>query len=202
MASGKMVTDEQLHKNYIRLAKIIHPDLNPDDPDADQKFQELQEEYFKAQKLLADKSHYQASISITLKEAILGGERFFSTDDGDHKFVLTVPAGVKNKQTILYRGISMNSVKDAILHIKIFINLPSKFSIVGDQLILEEKVSFWKLKFGGLYTITGPDGRKIIVTIPKNTKNGKMFKVKDEGLMNRVEKKRHPLYIQFFGRII
>jgi DnaJ-class molecular chaperone len=200
--SNQHISTEQLHQNYIRLAKILHPDINPDDPDSDQKFQELQEQYYKAQKIIGIKAQYQASISITLKEAILGAERFFSTDEGNHKFVLSVPAGVKNKQTVLYRGIAINTIKDAVLHIKVFINLPTKFSIIGDKLVLKESITFWKLKFGGSYIIDGPDGQKISVTIPKNTKSGKMFRVKNRGLFNRVENKRDFLYVQFFGRII
>jgi hypothetical protein len=68
------ITTEQLHRNYIKLAKIIHPDHNPNDSYADLKFQELQEQYEKAQKLLNIKTQYQASISISLKESILGTE--------------------------------------------------------------------------------------------------------------------------------
>jgi DnaJ-class molecular chaperone len=199
---SKAITEEKLRHNYIRLAKILHPDLNPDNLNADKQFQELQEQYKKAQKILGIKIHYQASVSITLKEAIIGTERYFSTDDDNQKFVLHIPAGVKNHQTILFRGLAINSIKDAVLHIKVFINLPTKFSIIGDQLILKENISFWKLYFGGTTYIEGPDGKRINLVIPKKTKNGKMFKVNGAGLLDRVTNKRLPLYIQFFGCLI
>ena len=195
------ITTEQLHRNYIKLAKIIHPDHNPNDSYADLKFQELQEQYEKAQKLLNSKTQYQASISISLKESILGTERFFVTDEGN-RFMLMIPAGVKNHQTVQFHGISLNSIKSAILHIKVFINIPSNFIIVGDNLILNQNISFWKLYFGGSYNIIGPDETTISVIIPPKTKNGKMFRVKKAGLWNRINKLREPLYIQFFGSII
>jgi DnaJ-class molecular chaperone len=198
----KTVTSEELRTKYIRLAKVLHPDHNPNDPDADQKFQELQKQYEKARKILGVKTQYQASISITLKESILGTERFFTTDDGKQKFSLSIPAGVKNKQTISFRGITVNSVTDTALHIKILIDVPHDFSIVGEQLILKESVSYWKLFFGGKHKITGATGNQIIITVAKRTKSEKMFKVRGEGLWNRVENKRNPLYIQFFGSII
>lgn len=197
----KTTSSEQLHKNYIRLAKVLHPDHNSGNPDSDKKFQELQEQYEKAQKLLGMKTQYQASTNISLQESITGTERFFVTDD-NQRFLLTIPAGVKQRQTMLYRGLLLNSVKDSVLHIKVHITLPTKFSIVGDNLILKETISFWKLYFGGDYEIVGPDGTKIAVKIPRKTKNGKMFKVKNAGLWNRQEKRREPLYNQFFGSII
>lgn len=199
--SDQNISSDQLHQNYIKLAKILHPDLNPDDPDADKKFQDLQEQYEKAQKLLGNKAQYQASVSIPLSEAISGTERFFVSDDGK-RFLLTIPAGVKNKQTILYRGIQVNSDNDAVLHIRVHIDAPTKFKIIGDHLILNEHIPFWKLIFGGRHEITGPDGKIIPVTIPRKTKNGKMFKVQNAGLWNRADKKRDPLYIQFFGSAI
>jgi DnaJ-class molecular chaperone len=84
----------------------------------------------------------------------------------------------------------------------VFINIPSNFIIVGDNLILNQNISFWKLYFGGSYNIIGPDETTISVIIPPKTKNGKMFRVKKAGLWNRINKLREPLYIQFFGSII
>jgi DnaJ-class molecular chaperone len=195
------ISEKQLHTNYIKLAKIIHPDHNSNDPLADVKFQELQQQYEKAQKLIESKPQYQASVSISLKESILGCERYFVNDD-NYKFVLNIPAGVKNKQTILYRDLNINSVKNTILHIKILIDLPKDYTISGDTLILKTSVHFWKLYFGGEYKIKTPDGLQIPVLIPKKTKSGKMFRILKYGLWNRAEKKRDPLYVQIFGRFI
>ena len=101
----------------------------------------------------------------------------------------------------MFKDLSVNTIKNVVLHIKVYINVPSNFKIVGERLVLIEEVPFWRLIFGGDYTITGPTGDQIPVKIPKKTKNGKFFKVKDKGLHNRLKKQRDPLYIQFFGSI-
>ena len=198
---SKANIEEQLHRNYIRLAKIVHPDLNPNNPDADRAFQTLQEQYEKAQRLIGANTQYQAVISISLKEAVEGTDRYFSADN-NQKFVLHIPAGVKHRQTVLFRQLSVDFKKDVVLHIKVLINLPPKFSIVGNQLILKETVTFWRLHFGGPISIMGADEKKINLVLPKKTKNGKMFKINGAGLLDRESNKRQPLYIQFFGCVI
>jgi DnaJ-class molecular chaperone len=199
---NEKITPEQLHINFIRLAKIIHPDNNPTDIESTEKFQELQKQYEIAQKFIYTKNQYHISISITLKEAIHGAERYFTIDDSGCYIMLTIPPGVKNKQTLLYRNLTIKTIQNVNVYIKIYIDIPYNFSIIGDQLILKEWVPFWKMYFGGEYIITGPDRKKILVKIPKKTKNGKMFKVQGAGSLDRIEKKRNPLYIQFFGSII
>lgn len=41
----KGCTDEEIKKAYRQLAKKYHPDLNPDDKDAEAKFKEVNEAY-------------------------------------------------------------------------------------------------------------------------------------------------------------
>jgi curved DNA-binding protein CbpA len=38
-------SDKQVRKRYRRLCKSLHPDLNPDDPRAEQRFKEVQWAY-------------------------------------------------------------------------------------------------------------------------------------------------------------
>ena len=40
---AKTATDEEIKKAYRKLAKQYHPDLNPDNPEAEAKFKEVNE---------------------------------------------------------------------------------------------------------------------------------------------------------------
>src|ERR1700757_2691872 len=42
---GRTATDEEIKRSYRKLAVKFHPDKNPDDPHAEEKFKELGEAY-------------------------------------------------------------------------------------------------------------------------------------------------------------
>src|SRR5947207_13449799 len=42
---GRIATDEEIKRAYRKLAVKFHPDKNPDDPHAEEKFKELGEAY-------------------------------------------------------------------------------------------------------------------------------------------------------------
>ena len=42
---SKGATDDEIKKAYRKMAKMYHPDLHPDDPQAAEKFKEASEAY-------------------------------------------------------------------------------------------------------------------------------------------------------------
>ena len=48
----------QIRRAYLRLAKLYHPDLNPNDPGATEKFKKIKQAY---EELLARKKGYTSS---------------------------------------------------------------------------------------------------------------------------------------------
>src|SRR5437588_11856137 len=45
LSVGRNATDEEIKRTYRKLAVKFHPDKNPDDPHAEEKFKELGEAY-------------------------------------------------------------------------------------------------------------------------------------------------------------
>jgi len=66
---SKDVSDEELKKKYRKLARTYHPDSNPDDPHAEEKFKEISEAYA----VLSDPKQRQEYDSI---RAMGSGARF------------------------------------------------------------------------------------------------------------------------------
>ena len=62
----KGATDAEIKKAYRQMAKKYHPDLNPDDPEAEAKFKEVNE----ANDVLSDPEKRPDTISSASRESI------------------------------------------------------------------------------------------------------------------------------------
>lgn len=203
MANSSPITSELLRDNYRRLAKTVHPDLNPNDPLAGEKFKVLHEVYTEAKEKI--ESTYATTIGITLSESISGCERIFVIPSTDYSCLLSIPAGVQQYQNITYKNLAISKDKRIAVNAKILIDVPKGFVLVGknkENLVYTKMVSWWTLFFGGEVTMSGPDGKEIKFDLPGRTKNGHIYKLPGHGLFDRGKKERNPLYIQFFGQIL
>lgn len=187
----------QLDKSFKELAKKYHPDLNPSDPTSTEKFQNLLNEYKTCEEIInSTPKVYNISVQISLKDSICGCERFFLSKDQKRRFILKVPAGIKNNDIIRYKNIQMEEFRFSILEVKVNVIIPNDFTLINGKLFKTIKVSFWKLYFGGDLIIIGPDKMRLRVEIQPKTKNGSIFEMKNEGLFDKLSKKRDILYIK------
>ncbi len=194
------ISVSQLRDSYLKIAKEIHPDHNLQDTTATQKFQTLQENYQKCLSIIKfSNNQYQTRFVISLAESINGTERYFLIPESNSKFLLKIPAGVKNNQTILFKKLNITYTESIALSASVQIQMPKGYQIFGNYILLIKYIPFWKLFFGGNIIFEGPDGNKIKVNISKNTKSGTIFKIKNRGLYNDTLSVREPLFIRLFG---
>ena len=174
---------------YLNLVKATHPDLHPNDPSAEEKFKQIQEN--------KEKINYSTIVNISLEEAISGCQRYYIDPESKLHLVLDIPKGIKHNQTILFK----NNITGTI-SVKILIDLPNHYCFSGNNLVLTIYLSYISLYFGKTYYFNGPDGKRIKIIIPKKVKSGTVYKLPYNGLFNSTNNQRDPLYIRFIGRII
>jgi len=136
----------------------------------------------------------EANVTIPFATAILGGKHNISIQG--ESFDIKIPAGIKDgeKMRVKGKGKSANGQRgNLILHIKIAPS--SEYERDGDNLIKSFDVPLHAALFGDKIAIQTLE-KEIKLKIPKNTKNGQRFRVKEMGAMNRKTKVRGDLYLK------
>jgi len=136
----------------------------------------------------------EANVTIPFATAILGGKHNISVQG--ESFDIKIPAGIKDgeKMRVKGKGKSANGQRgNLILHIKIAPS--SEYERDGDNLIKSFDVPLHAALFGDKIAIQTLE-KEIKLKIPKNTKNGQRFRVKEMGAMNRKSKVRGDLYLK------
>jgi DnaJ-class molecular chaperone len=202
ISNSTPLINSQLKSKYYELAKTCHPDLNPNDLNATEKFQKLQEQYKEClQSLKSNNKIYCVTIQISLQDSILGCTRYFSSRDEKRKFILKIPPGIINNDIIRYKNIQMDENLLSILEVKIIVDLPLNYSYKNGKLVYSVLIPFWKLFLGGEKVIIGPDKARLRILIPPKTKSGSIFELQNEGLLDKLSKKRDILYIRLKSSI-
>ncbi|HPR57597.1 MAG TPA: J domain-containing protein [Bacteroidales bacterium] len=125
---------------------------------------------------------YSAQIEISLREAFQGTSAVLNVDG--KKIKVNIKPGVKDGQTLRVRGKGGSSPSgddpgDILLHIKV--NNDTNFEVKGHDLYLDVNVDLYTLLLGGkitINTLVNP----ISITIPKETPNGKLLRIKGMGM--------------------
>jgi|WetSurMetagenome_2_1015567.scaffolds.fasta_scaffold94848_2 curved DNA-binding protein len=250
----KNATTDEIKKAYRKLAKKYHPDKNPDNKLAEEKFKEVNE----ANEILSDqekrrkydrlgsnwnnsqstgsgfddwfknysssKTHrqeysgnfkdifddfafsdlfenfmganarttrtryrkgedYEATLNISLEEAINGAEKQFTIDGRTLKIRIN-PGTVNGKKLRLKNqgaaGISGGEKGD--LYLTLNITKHPHYEVVGNDLYYNLNVSLYTAVLGGKQLITTLDGKRINIEIPGETENGKVLRLKGLGM--------------------
>lgn len=163
---------DEIRKAYRKLAKKLHPDLNPGDKEAESKFKDVQGAY----DLLSDA---EKRARFDRGEIDAGGaerpERHFYRDFAEG------PAGSK-----YYRqeGFAGTADIDDILS-QVFGGLGARgaaFRARGADVSYLLEIDFLEAARGGRKTVTLPDGRTLTVTVPAGSQDRHMLRLKGQGM--------------------
>jgi curved DNA-binding protein len=134
-----------------------------------------------------------ARITIPFNVAALGGIHSISVNG--ESFDIRIPAGVKTGETLRIRGKgkSYNGQRGDLL-LKIEVAPSPEYERRGDDLYKTIDIPLKIAMFGGKIKVSALE-KEITLKVPKNTKNGQKFRVKELGVMNRKTKVKGDLYL-------
>ena len=135
----------------------------------------------------------ETSITVPFHTAVLGGKHHVSVEG--ESFDIKIPAGIKNGEKLRVRGKGRKqNGRSGDLYLKINIAPNPDYTREGDTLIKTFDVPLYAALFGDKVKVQTLE-KEITLKVPKNTKNGQRFRVKEMGVMNRKTKQRGDLYL-------
>ena len=136
----------------------------------------------------------QTNVTIPFSVSILGGSHSVSVNG--ERFDIKIPAGVKTgeKMRVKGKGHAQGGMAGD-LFLKIMVASNPDYVREGDDLVKSFDVPLYAALFGEKIAIDTLE-KEIKLKVPKNTKNGQRFRVKEMGAMNRKTKVRGDLYLK------
>jgi curved DNA-binding protein len=135
----------------------------------------------------------ETSITVPFQIAVLGGKHHVTVEG--ESFDIKIPAGIKNGEKLRVRGKGRKQGgRSGDLYLKINIAPNPEYEREGDTLIKTFDVPLYAALFGDKVKVKTLE-KEITLKVPKNTKNGQRFRVKEMGVMNRKTKQRGDLYL-------
>jgi len=136
----------------------------------------------------------ESKVTIPFSVSILGGSHSVSVNG--ERFDIKIPAGVKSgeKMRVKGKGHAQNGVAGD-LFLKINVAPNPEYTRENNDLVKIFDVPLYAALFGDKIAIQTLE-KEIKLKVPKNTKNGQRFRVKEMGAMNRKTKVRGDLYLR------
>lgn len=133
-------------------------------------------------------SDVEAVLTLTLEEAEIGGAKPFSLDSGSgsRRIEVTIPKGTRDGAKLKLAGQGAQGQAGAgDLLLKVSVMEHPVFKAAGDDLRMEFEVPVEDAVLGASARVPLLGGRGATLTIPAGTQNGKVFRLKGEGLTKR-----------------
>ena len=136
----------------------------------------------------------ETNVTIPFSVSILGGSHSVSVS-GD-RFDIKIPAGVNSGEKMRVKGKGhAQGGRAGDLFLKITVASNPEYTREENDLVKSFDVPLSAALFGEKIAISTLD-KEIKLKVPKNTKNGQRFRVKEMGAMNRKTKVRGDLYLK------
>lgn len=190
---------EEIKKVYRKLAREFHPDRNPDKPDAEERFKEIQEAY----STLSDEEK-RKEYDMMRKNPFGGfggggfsarnGDRFYRAPDGSYVRYTGSPGD--------FEGTFGDGGGFGDIFSRIFGGGAEADPFAGRRggrgadIESTVRLSFDQALEGGKTEVHLPDGEKVRLTIPKGVRSGFKIRLKDRGQAGPTGR-RGDLYVTF-----
>ncbi|MGB3329048.1 MAG: DnaJ C-terminal domain-containing protein [Thermomicrobiales bacterium] len=133
---------------------------------------------------------YEYEIEVTLQQAYRGATTqltFARQGEPDRTLEVTIPGGVTDGSRIRLGGQGAPGVNggangDLFLVVTMLKDRTNQFTREGDDLRVTVRASLADFLLGGKVQVPTPDGRKLELTLPAGTQDGRVFRLRGQGM--------------------
>lgn len=168
---GDTASEKEIRAAYRRLAKELHPDLNPDKPDIEDRFKRISAAYT----ILSDKEKRRRYDAGEIDaEGVERPEHTFYRDyagaDGGGQYYSREGFGSAPEFEDFLSNIFGGRTEGM-----------AGFSARGQDISLSLRVSFMAAALGARQSVTMPDGKNLDLTIPEGVHDGQTLRLAGQG---------------------